>query len=99
MKQPRARSSSATANSTRNNRAAAPVEADAAALPTITTGVIMSNSSLTPTDDSIGPNDPTVRMHLPLCVRCQHEIANADMNLESTVELERLPALLRRQAE
>lgn len=51
---------------------------------------------------SIGLNDTTIRMpvlDLHLCVRCQHEMAYADMDLESTVELERLPAFLRRQAE
>jgi hypothetical protein len=49
---------------------------------------------------SIGPNDPTVRMPvIDLCVRCQHELGYSDLDLESTVELERLPALLRRQAE
>ena len=58
-----------------------------------------SNSITPPTDDSIGPDDPTVVMpvmNLPLCTRCQHEMAYADTSLEPTVEL---PMLLRRQAE
>jgi hypothetical protein len=54
-----------------------------------------------PTADSIGPNDTTVimtvpMMNLPLCARCQHEMAYADTDLAATVEL---PALMRRQAE
>jgi hypothetical protein len=42
--------------------------------------------------DSIGHDDPTVRM--PML-----DLSDLDLDLESTVVLERLPAFLRRQAE